>query len=123
MKLFSRKALAAVATTVALTTAGLTAPAFAEENPSDPNVTAPTANPDTEDKDQDKDGENSGNGNGTTVPPANNDSSSFLGSSSNDDESSSKDMEAKEIREWVGVFTAVIGALSAAFVFIQRLTN
>ena len=103
MKLFSRKALAAVATTVALTTAGLSAPAFADEAPT--ALSAIT-------KESEK-----------TDPPADNGSSNFLGSSSDDDESSSKDMEAKEIREWVGVFTAVIGALSAAFVFIQRLTN
>lgn len=118
MKLFSRKALAAVATTVALTTAGLSAPAFAEEPTTDPSV---TTQPGKENNPGNGDG--NGGGNDDTTPPANNDSSSFLGSSSNDGESSSKDMDAKEIREWVGVFTAVIGALSAAFVFIQRLTN
>lgn len=99
MKLFSRKALAAVATTVALTTASLSAPAFADEGPTSTSTVV-------------------------TLAQADNGSSNFLGSSSSDDEeSSSKDMDAKEIREWVSVFTAVIGALSAAFVFIQRLTN
>ena len=114
MKLFSRKALAAVATTVALTTAGLSAPAFADEAPTAPNASVLAENPGNGDG---NDGENPGNGDG------NDGSSNFLGSSSDDKESSSKDMEAKEIREWVDVFTAVIGALSAAFVFIQRLTN
>lgn len=98
MKLFSRKALAAVATTVALTTASLSAPAFADEGPTSTSTVV-------------------------TLAQADNGSSNFLGSSSDDEESSSKDMDAKEIREWVSVFTAVIGALSAAFVFIQRLTN
>lgn len=100
MKLFSRKALAAVATTVALTTAGLSAPAFADEN-------APTG------------------------PAASSElfAGSSTGSAAEDEEGAtgddnlSSDLDAKEIREWVGVFTAVIGALSAAFVFIQRLTN
>lgn len=98
MKLFSRKALAAVATTVALTTASLSAPAFADEGPTSTSTVV-------------------------TLAQADNGSSNFLGSSSGDEESSSKDMDAREIREWVSVFTAVIGALSAAFVFIQRLTN
>lgn len=99
MKLFSRKALAAVATSVALTTAGLSAPAFAEETNSSPenNVTA------TE-----------------TVTVAPEGSADFLGSSNNQDEDSLSS-NPKEIREWVAVFTAIIGALSTAFVFIDRL--
>lgn len=98
MKLFSRKALAAVATTVALTTAGISAPAFAAEQVT---ISAQPAQ-DSED-----------------------DGSSFLGSSEtsddNDDEGMSSD--PKEIRDWVAVFTAIVGALSTAFVFMQRLTT
>ena len=103
MKLFSRKALAAVATTVALTTAGLSAPALAEEGSntaattqSSSDLFSGSSTPATTDPET-----------GEVIPG----------------ESLSSDLEAKEIREWVGVFTAVIGALSAAFVFIQRLTN
>ncbi|NLP40515.1 MAG: hypothetical protein GX356_12535 [Corynebacterium pollutisoli] len=100
MKLVSRKAIAAVATTVALTTAGLSAPAFAEEDP-------------------------------TAIPAAS--SELFVGSSTDgkDDAGdqgdagtgSSEDMNVEEISDWIGVFTAIIGALSTAFGFIQRITG
>ena len=105
MKL-SRKALAAVATTVALTTAGLTAPAFADEG----GTAAPAASSELFSGSSDL-------FSGSSTPDANDPETGEPG------ESLSSDLEAKEIREWVGVFTAVIGALSAAFVFIQRLTN
>ena len=104
MKLFSRKAVAAVATTVALTTAGLSAPAFAEES----------------DAGQDK----------SSVSTIFDGSSEALGSSDTpeldeegnviDEEDSSKD--PNQIKSWVGVFTAIVGALSTAFIFVQRLT-
>lgn len=117
MKLFSRKAIAAVATTVALTTAGLSAPAFAEE-------TVPA-------KDESS---------VSTVLGGSSDmrgSSDTLGSSDNPildengdpkldengdplvEENSSKDPD--DIKSWIGVFTAIVGALSTAFVFMQRL--
>lgn len=106
MKLFSRKAVAAVATTVALTTAGLSAPAFAEES----------------DAGQDK----------SSVSTIFGGSSEAFGSSDNeapkkdadgnviDEEDSSKD--PNQIKSWIGVFTAIVGALSTAFIFVQRLT-
>lgn len=112
MKLFSRKAIAAVATTVALTTAGLSAPAFAEE-------TVPV-------KDE------------SSVSTVLGGSSDTLGSSDNPildengdpkldengdplvEENSSKDPD--DIKSWIGVFTAIVGALSTAYVFMQRLT-
>ncbi|QGU04735.1 hypothetical protein [Corynebacterium comes] len=104
MKLLSRKALAAVATTVALTTAGISAPAFAAEQVT---ISAQAA----QDSEEDGSTENEG--------------SSFLGSSEtsgdNDEEGLSSD--PKEIRDWVAVFTAIVGALSTAFVFMQRLTT
>ncbi|MDO5511817.1 hypothetical protein [Corynebacterium sp.] len=105
MKLLSRKAIAAVATTVALTTAGLSAPAFAQVSSTPDNNVIVLA--------QDEPGEGEGDTETPEAPAE--EGSSFAGSS--------EDMEAKEIREWVGVFTAVIGALSAAFVFVQRLGN
>lgn len=96
MKIFSRKAIAAVVTSVALTTAGLSAPAFAEEGSA---TSTPTA----------------------TVTVAPEGSADFLGSSSTGDDEDSLSSDPREIREWVAVFTAIIGALSTAFVFIDRL--
>lgn len=104
MKLFSRKALAAVATSVALTTAGLSAPAFAEETAPGAEAPAPAATATATE----------------TVTVAPEGSADFLGSSNNQDEDSLSS-NPKEIREWVAVFTAIIGALSTAFVFIDRL--
>ena len=109
MKHFSRKALAAVATTVALTTAGLTAPAFAEEGaPAGPAASSELFAGSSTDSE---------NGTGGDTDTG---SSEGLFDGSSDDEGNVK---PDDIRSWVGVFTAVIGALSAAFVFIQRLTN
>lgn len=117
MKLFSRKALAAVATTAALTVSGMTAPAFADTAGETTETTTATTTAETNPEDQGKNTE--------TEPkeaPKTNESSSFGSSSNNEEgESSSKDMEAKEIREWIGVFTAIIGALSTVFVFAQRI--
>ena len=108
MKLFSRKALAAVATSVALTTAGLSAPAFAEETAPGAEAPAPAATA-------------TATATATeTVTVAPEGSADFLGSSNNQDEDSLSS-NPKEIREWVAVFTAIIGALSTAFVFIDRL--
>jgi len=106
MKLFSRKALAAVATSVALTTAGLSAPAFAEETAPGAEAPAPAATATATATE--------------TVTIAPEGSADFLGSSNNQDEDSLSS-NPKEIREWVAVFTAIIGALSTAFVFIDRL--
>lgn len=105
MKLFSRKALAAVATSVALTTAGLSAPAFAEETAVAAETNSSPENNVTATE---------------TVTVAPEGSADFLGSSNNQDEDSLSS-NPKEIREWVAVFTAIIGALSTAFVFIDRL--
>ena len=102
MKLFSRKAIAAVATTVALTTAGLSAPAFAQ---SSETTTATT----------------------TTQAPAL--SSELLEGSSTTtkekDDEKTEDLSSNpdQMKSWIGVFTAIIGALSTAFGFIQRITG
>ncbi len=96
MKLFSRKAVAAVATTLALTTAGLSAPAFAEEDGSSLFTLSSSM--------QDDDANN----NDFEV-------------SSTDEGSMSSNPE--ELTKQVSLFTAIIGALSTVFVFIQRLTN
>lgn len=114
MKLISRKALAAIATTFALTTAGVSAPAFAEETPAvsqDTLGSQQTSGDDNDDdtKDEaDEKNEDLSSGSSTTVDE---DGNEVEGASSN----------PKEIRDWVAVFTAVVGALSTAFVFIQKM--
>ena len=121
MKLFSRKALAAVATTAALTVSGMTAPAFAEEAPANSDVNQSEESGEgtgTEDGGSDNDG---AEGDDTPAPAPADNSSSFGSSSNENGEGSSDDLEAKEIREWIGVFTAIIGALSTVFVFAQRI--
>lgn len=101
MKL-SRKALAAVATTFALTTVGLSAPAMAAPTP---NITILAA-----DGDEDKGDEGSSES-----------STTKSGDKEDEDEVDGGSSDPKEIRDWVAVFTAVVGALSTAFVFIQKL--
>lgn len=105
MKL-SRKALAAIATTFALTTAGLSAPANAAETV----ITVAQSENDATNEGDD------------TQEPG--DSSESSTDSNKDDEDAEVDggsSDPKEIRDWVAVFTAVVGALSTAFVFIQKL--
>ena len=105
MKLFSRKAIAAVATTVALTTAGLSAPAFAEEDTNAfPAASSKLFAGSSTDSEDDA---------GTGSPEG-----LFDGSSDDDG-----NVKPGDISGWVGVFTAIIGALSTAFVFIQRITG
>ena len=112
MKLFSRKAVAAVATTVALTTAGLSAPAFAEE---------PAAAQDESSVSTIFDGSSEALGSSDT-PVTDAEGKPVLDADGKPtfEENSSKD--PNDIKSWIGVFTAVVGALSAAFVFVQRLT-
>ena len=107
MKLFSRKALAAVATTVALTTAGLTAPAFAEEVPAASSKLFAGSSTDSKGDAGDQDDPETGSSEGL-----------FDGSSDDDG-----NVKPSDISGWVGVFTAIISALSAAFVFFQRITG
>lgn len=102
MKL-SRKALAAVATTFALTTAGISVPAMA--------APAPAITILAEEAGDDKDGEKAADLSSGSSTTTNEDGEEVEGASSN----------PKEIRDWVAVFTAVVGALSTAFVFMQKL--
>ncbi|MCS5479072.1 hypothetical protein NYP18_05305 [Corynebacterium sp. YIM 101645] len=106
MKL-SRKALAAVATTFALTTAGISAPAMAAPTPTI-TILAEEAGDDKGDE-------------------KNEDTSSGSSTSDNKDKDGEDvdggSSDPKDIRDWVAVFTAVVGALSTAFVFIQKLNG
>lgn len=98
MKLFSRKAFAAVATSVALTTAGLSAPAFAQ---SSETTTA------------------------TTTPQAPALSSELPTTTEKEAGGKPEDLSSDpdQMKSWIGVFTAIISALSAAFLFIQRING
>lgn len=97
MKLFSRKAIAAVATSVALTTAGLSAPAFAQSSESTTVSTTPQA-------------------------PA---LSSASTTTKEKDVEKTEDLSSDpaQMKSWIGVFTAVIGFFSTAFVFIKQITG
>lgn len=90
MKLFSRKALVAGAASIALLT-GAGATASATEVSND-TVVAGAADKTTNKTDE----------------------------SSKSSSKDGKDVTAKEIREWIGIVTAVIGALTTAFTFVQR---
>lgn len=100
MKLFSRKALAAVATTFALTTAGMSAPAFAADAP-ETGIVQQIAGLSSDE------GTDYQNNNG--------------GRNNNSDGSADASSDPAELRSWVAVVTAVIGALSTAFNFLQVL--
>lgn len=101
MKLFSRKALAAVATTFALTTAGMSAPAFAADAPETGIVQQIAGLSSDEGTDYRTNGGGGGN--------------------NNSDGSADASSDPAELRSWVAVVTAVIGALSTAFNFLQVL--
>lgn len=100
----SRKAIAAVVATFALSTAGLSGTAFAEPTPI--TCEAPKVQ----------------NEAGECVDPGSGDTGSSEGLF---DGSSDKDgkPDPKAISSWIAVFTAIIGALSTAFVFSQRIAN
>ncbi|GAB3702511.1 hypothetical protein [Corynebacterium nasicanis] len=98
MKLFSRKAIAAVATSIALTTAGVAAPAIASAETV--NVVAQS---------------------GTTGDTQEAGSSEGMFAGSSDKETGQ--VKPGELKDWIGIFTAIIGALSAAFVFFQRING
>ncbi|RSZ61625.1 hypothetical protein EAH68_11975 [Corynebacterium hylobatis] len=115
MKLFSRKALAAVATTVALTTAGVSAPANAVS--SAPTITILA--------------EDSAPADSTPAPSLGGSSGADAaggeekkGSSSEDaakgeDKGSSEN--PKDIKDWLGVAGTVISLLATVFSFVQKL--
>lgn len=102
MKLFSRKALAAVATTFALTTAGMSAPAFAADAP-ETGIVQQIAGLSSDEGTDYQNNRGGGNRGG------------------NSDGSADASSDPAELRSWVAVVTAVIGALSTAFNFLQVL--
>ncbi|NMF30841.1 hypothetical protein HF851_00930 [Corynebacterium ammoniagenes] len=117
MKLFSRKALVAGATAVAVAFAG-TSVASADEAPE--NKPAASSNPfsgigsSTDTKTTDKDAEDEDtNDDESTANPDENDPIKEENKGSSFD-------NPKELTAWISVFTAVIGALGALFSFAGK---
>ncbi|PMC69138.1 hypothetical protein [Corynebacterium aurimucosum] len=110
MKFFSRKALVAAATAATVSLSGVSV-ASAEDtavvtNESADSETTTDNNKETDNSESENDKEKE------------EESSS---SSSNDSEGSSiTDMKPSEIRDWIAVFTAIIGALGTVFAFYQK---
>ncbi len=103
MKLFSRKALVAAATTAAVSLSGVTVANAETTTPAATTTATSTTTPAAP---------------STTKTPSKTDEDT---SSSDDSEGSSiSDMDPKEIRDWIAVFTAVIGALGTAFAFYNK---
>ena len=98
MKFFSRKALVAAAAAATISFGGAGA-AMAQDTPA-PSTPATS----------------------TPATTKANEGSSFDGLSSSKGDNLDKDMEVKpeNIKDWIGVFTAVITALSALFAFVNK---
>lgn len=94
-----RKSLVAIASALAVSTAGVTAVSAAEGDSQDKPAASQSSMPDfgssSGTPDKDEDGENPDNG---KTDPA-------------------------DIKNWIGVFTAIIGAIGAAYSLIQRFTK
>lgn len=110
MKLFSRKALVAAATTAAVSLSGVTvanaetttpeATATATTTPEAPSTTKPAGEP--------------------TPTPSKKDEGSSSSSSDDSEGSSIFDMDPLKIRDWIAVFTAVISALGTVIAFYNK---
>jgi len=123
----SRKAIAAVVATFALSTAGLSGTAFAEPGTGEPTPPTTVAEcvgevleqfPD-ECAELDASEPQAGDDTETDDSPSTGSSEGFFDGSSDDD----GNIDPKAISSWIAVFTAMIGALSTAFVFSQRIAN
>lgn len=96
-----RKSLVAIASALAVSTAGVTAVSAAEGDTPDKPAASQSSSIDglfgssSGTSDKDEDGENPDNG---KTDPA-------------------------DIKNWIGVFTAIIGAIGAAYTLIQRFTK
>ncbi|WP_308607221.1 hypothetical protein [uncultured Corynebacterium sp.] len=114
MKFFSRKALVAAATAATVSLSGVSV-ASAEDTAEDTAVVTNESADSESNTDNNKETDNSESENDNKKEE---ESSS---SSSNDSEGSSiTDMSPREIRDWIAVFTAIIGALGTVFAFYQK---
>ena len=102
MKLFSRKALVAGATAVAVAFAGTSVATAEEKTGSSDSISQLSS------------GENAGEGLSSDLPA--------LASLSSKDKEDEDDLSSKpdEIASWISVFTAIVGALAAAFSFATK---
>ncbi|WP_286955062.1 MULTISPECIES: hypothetical protein [Corynebacterium] len=103
MKFFSRKALVAGATAIAVSFAGVNVASAQSSFPSSSTTAAPAATAGDDDNTDGKDGTST-----TTTKPA---------------ESGSSDLSAEDIKAWIGIITAVVGALSAIYSFVNKISK
>ncbi|OFP65711.1 hypothetical protein HMPREF2978_06935 [Corynebacterium sp. HMSC074C01] len=106
MKLFSRKALVAAATAATVSLSGVTV--ATAETPAEGTPVAATPNTDDSANGKNKDQNTDGN------------KKKDEESSSVSEGSSLSDMDPKVIRDWIAVFTAIIGALGTVFAFYNK---
>lgn len=126
MKFFSRKALVAAATAATVSLSGVSV-ASAEDTAEDTAVVTNESadsesntdnNKETDNSESENDNKETDNSESENDNKKEEESSS---SSSNDSEGSSiTDMSPREIRDWIAVFTAIIGALGTVFAFYQK---
>lgn len=123
MKLFSRKAFVAAATAATVSLSGVTV-ATAETTNDDTAAVNDTTNDTNTNEDAGKDAPESEGKNNTNTGDNGKDKGKdeeSSSSSSNDSEGSSiSDMSPREIRDWIAVFTAIIGALGTVFAFYNK---
>lgn len=118
MKLFSRKALVAVAATTALTVSGMTAPAFAQEGGNQPETGLSSTTNFSGSSNEDK---KSADASGENDPDVSGLSSDYKKDEDGKTVEKTSEDKASELRTWIGVFTAIIGALSTVFTFVQKI--
>ena len=126
MKFFSRKALVAAATAATVSLSGVSV-ASAEDTAEDTAVVTNESadsesntdnNKETDNSESENDNKETDNSESENDNKKEEESSS---SSSDDSEGSSiTDMSPREIRDWIAVFTAIIGALGTVFAFYQK---
>lgn len=105
-----RKSLAAVATALAVATAGTTV-AVAQEKSSFSSNSTPAANNNAAEEKKDEAVNDQGSGD---------DKGKQTDKESSENGSSIKDAKAEDIKSWISVFTAVITALGTLFAFVQK---
>ena len=128
MKLFSRKALVAAATAATVSLSGVTVATAETATNEEPAVVDNTTNEDAgkdapEGDDNGKDapeGDNNGKDGDSNNDDTTNEESSSSSSSDDSEGSSISDMKPSEIRDWIAVFTAIIGALGTVFAFYNK---
>ncbi|WP_293769306.1 hypothetical protein [uncultured Corynebacterium sp.] len=110
MKFFSRKALVASATAVAVAFGGASV-ASAQTPVASPSASAPTTSTEVSPTTV---------SNATTTEKTTERVTVTVSTKPSEEGSSISDMEPKEIRDWIAVFTAVIGALGTLLAFLSK---